>query len=136
MGHYEAFSDAGPETIWPLLACPPRWHEWTPHVRGAWGLGWPQVREGAVGAVRLLGVVPVPAQITAVDPGRSWSWRVAGLASVEHLVEPTPGGSRVTMTLDAPGPLGRALDAAYGPVVQALTEHLARVAEDEAADGM
>ena len=50
----------GPETAWALLACPTRWKEWAPHVRGAWGLGWPQVREGAVGAVRLFGVVPVP----------------------------------------------------------------------------
>jgi hypothetical protein len=34
-------------------------------VRGAWGLGSPEVREGAFGFARLLGVIPVPARITA-----------------------------------------------------------------------
>ena len=74
MLRYEAHTDAPPETTWVLLACPTRWEEWAPHVRGAWGLGWPQVREGAIGAVRLFGVVPVPARVIRVNPGESSSF--------------------------------------------------------------
>ena len=79
---------------WSLLARPARWHEWAPHVRGAWGLGEPEVRVGARGAARLLGVVPVPATvITAKVDGRSWTWRV-GPVDMVHAVRPAAGGLR------------------------------------------
>lgn len=132
---YEAHSDAAPSTTWALVACPTRWPEWAPHLRGGWGLGWPQVEEGAVGAARLFGAVPVPAKITRVDRGRSWEWRV-GLVLMDHIVEESPeGGSSVTITVSAPGPLEAALSRTYGPVVQRLAERLARAADEVAASG-
>src|SRR4051812_49985612 len=72
---YEAHTRAPADRVWPLLAEPDRWSSWAPHLRGAWGLGAGEVRPGAYGAVRLLGVVPIPAHITAKEPGRSWDWR-------------------------------------------------------------
>src|SRR3954451_24419344 len=66
MLRYEADSDADPGQAWALLARPGRWHEWAPQLRGAWGLGVPEVQRGASGVAFLLGVVPVPATITAV----------------------------------------------------------------------
>ena len=89
---------------WELLARPARWHEWAPHLRGAWGLGG-EVAAGDAGAVRLLGVVPVPVRIIAVEPGRSWTWRASALADMEHRVEPRPGGCRIAIDLRAPAPL-------------------------------
>ncbi len=125
---YSAASDATEAEAWSLLARPARWHEWAPQLRGAWGLGEPEVREGARGAARLLGVVPVPAVITAVDPGRAWSWRV-GPVELDHRVDPAPhGGSVVTVTMRAPAPIEAALRVTYGPVVQLLVLNLARVA--------
>jgi hypothetical protein len=118
-----AESPASPEEAWSLLARPSRWPEWAPHIRGAWGLGDPEVQEGRLGAVRLMGVVPVPAYVTAVDPGRSWTWRVGPLTLI-HSVDPVGGGSRVSMTLDGPAPIV----LTYAPVVGALTRRLARVA--------
>jgi hypothetical protein len=47
MRTWTAASDATPEAAWALLARPRAWPEWAPHVRGAWGLGAPEVREGA-----------------------------------------------------------------------------------------
>ena len=38
---------ADPERAWRLLARPGDWQRWSPHVRGAWHLGTPEVREGA-----------------------------------------------------------------------------------------
>src|SRR5688500_10602658 len=73
---YEAPSAASPQRAWPYLSRPGRWPRWAPPLRGAWGLGDPAVEPGARGAVRLLGVVPVPALILDKEPGRSWSWRV------------------------------------------------------------
>jgi hypothetical protein len=127
MLRYEARTTATPEQVWPLLARPSRWSAWAPHLRRAWGLGGEEVRPGAFGAVRLLGVVPVPARITAKDPGRSWDWQV-GPASFRHRVEPAPGGSLVGVDISVPGPLEPLLRVAYGPLVALLVRNLARVA--------
>jgi hypothetical protein len=129
MATWSAESTATPAAAWALLARPGAWSTWAPHVRGAWGLGSPEVEVGAVGAARLLGVVPVPAKVTDKTPGRSWTWRVGGLVEMVHRVEPRPGGCAVALDLRAPGPLEAALAASYGPVVRLLLGRLARAAE-------
>jgi hypothetical protein len=113
------------------MAEPSAWPRWAPHVRGAWGLGDPEVREGAAGAVRLLGVVPVPARITAKREGRSWTWRV-GPVEIVHRVERRNAGSLVALDLRAPGPLEPVLAAAYGPLILLTLRRLARAAESDA----
>jgi hypothetical protein len=97
-------------------------------VWGAWGLGDPEVRVGATGAARLLGVVPVPARITDKRAGRSWTWQV-GPVVMTHRVEPRRGGSLVAIDLRAPGPLEPLVAAAYGPLIGLSLRRLARVAE-------
>lgn len=129
---------APPAVAWDLLARPGRWAEWAPHVRGAWGLAGEdgRVRAGARGAARLLGALPVPALVTAVDPGRSWTWRVGGVIAMDHRVAPSAGqGSVITVTLAAPGPLESVLARTYGPLVGVLVARLARVAEADADAG-
>jgi hypothetical protein len=124
---YEAAADdLDSQLAWELYARPERWHEWAPHLRGAWGLAGPggEVAPGRRGAVRLLGALPVPATITAKDPGRSWTWRVGGVVTMEHQVAP----GRVALELRAPMPLERALGAAYGPVIGLLLQRLSRSA--------
>jgi hypothetical protein len=125
---YEARSTASPAAAWALLARPARWSEWAPHVRGAWRLGDPEVRDGARGYARLFGAVPVPARITAKEPGRSWTWSVAGVRMV-HRVERRRGGCTVAVDLHAASPVEAALRISYGPLVSALVRRLARVAE-------
>ena len=129
MRTYSATSAGPAEAAWRLLARPADWSQWAPHVRGAWGLGEPEVREGALGAARLLGAVPVPARIVAKRPGRSWTWRV-GLVEMVHRVEPrADGGCEVAVDVIAPKPLERALSRAYGPVIAAALRRLALRAE-------
>ena len=86
------------------------------------------MREGAVGAARLLGALPVPARIVSKRPGRSWTWRV-GLVEMVHRVDPRADGCEVAVDLIAPGPLEGALARAYGPVISATLRRLARRAE-------
>jgi polyketide cyclase/dehydrase/lipid transport protein len=126
MRTFTAESSASPQAAWALLAQPAEWSAWAPHIRGAWGLGSPEVREGARGFVRLLGVVPVPARITAKGE-RSWTWRVGPMTLV-HRVEPRAKGCAIAIDLSAPGPLEPALAATYGPVIQMMLDRLARVA--------
>ena len=123
MLRYEVPCDA-PDAAWPLLAQPARWHEWAPHVRGAWGLGQPEVEVGRSGFVRLAGVVPVPAAIVDKNPNTSWTWRVGGVVTMAHVVTP----DALMITLAAPAPLERALDVAYGPVIRLMLRRLSRTA--------
>lgn len=117
-------SSAAPDQVWALVARPENWSRWAPHVRGAWGLGRPEVEQGRLGAARLLGVLPVPARITEVEPGRRWCWTV-GPIRIVHEVEPAGSGSVVSMTVDGPAPIV----LAYGPVVAVMNRRLARAAE-------
>ena len=120
----QASSQGDPAEAWELMARPGRWHEWAPHVRGAWGLGDPVVQPGARGWVRLLGLVPVPARITEVRPGHSWAWQV-GPAWMNHRVDPAPGGCRVAVDIEAPAAVEAPLRAFYAPLVQRLLARLA-----------
>src|SRR5690349_16294687 len=134
MRSWSADSSAPPSVAWALLSRPEAWPAWSPHVRGAWGLddGDGVVRPGAHGAARLLGVVPVPARITARS-ARSWTWQV-GLVEMTHRVDERDGGGcRVTIELRGPGPFEAPIAAAYGPVIALTLRRLARVAEH--ADG-
>jgi hypothetical protein len=128
---FSARSDAPPAEAWSLMARPVRWSEWAPHIRGAWRLGSPEVQVRRVGAVRVAGVLPVPAQIVAKRAGRMWSWRV-GPALLVHRVEPLRDGDGCTVAIDltaSPPALERALAATYGRLVAVLVRRLARVAE-------
>ena len=128
MLRYTARSAGSPDAAWALMARPRLWSRWAPHLRGAWGLGDPEVEPGSRGAVRLLGALPVPATILAVDRGRSWTWRV-GPVTLVHRVRPSRrGGALVAVDLVAPGPVEAALALTYGPVVGLLVRNLARVA--------
>jgi len=111
---YRARTSASPATAWDLVARPARWHEWAPHVRGAWGLGEPEVELGARGAARLFGVVPVPARVTAKLAGASWTWQVGPVAMV-HAVEPVEAGAEVVVQLHANLAIESALAVSYGP---------------------
>ena len=124
---YRARSSASPAEAWSLLARPSRWHEWAPHVHGAWGLGEPEVRAGARGAARLLWTLPVPATVTEKRPGESWTWRV-GPVSLVHRVALRRDGCEVTIDIEAPAALEPVLAVSYGPVVGMLVSRLARVA--------
>ena len=112
-----------PARAWELISRPQEWSSWAPHVRGAWGLGQGEVRVGARGYARLLGVVPIPAQITAVDPGRSWTWQV-GPVEMVHRVDRAAEGCTVAVEISAPAPIEAALRIGYRPLVDLLLSRL------------
>ena len=119
----ERSGSGDPARAWELMSRPQEWSSWAPHVRGAWGLGEGEVRVGARGYARLLGVVPIPATITAVDPGRSWTWEV-GPVEMVHRVDPTAEGCSVAVEISAPAPIEAALRIGYRPLVDRLLSRL------------
>lgn len=127
----EIETEAQPELLWTLVARPDRWHEWSPYVRGAEGLGFPEVEAGAKGEVVLRGGIKMPAEVTEVVPGRSWAWRVGGIV-VDHAVTPTGAGSRLTMAVDSTGGPWSVAARLYAPVVGLIARRIVTVAEREA----
>ncbi len=121
-------TEAPAAEVWSLLAEPTRWHEWSPYVRGAEGLGEPEVQAGATGKVLLLGGVRLDAEILEVVPGRSWTWRLGGL-HVRHEVESTSRGTRLSMTPAGSGPLWGPTALLYRLPTGLIERNIARVAE-------
>jgi hypothetical protein len=116
-----------PEAVWSLIARPYRWSEWSPYVAGGEDLGSPEVRAGRVGSVVLRGGFKIRAEIHEVVPGRSWTWQVMGLR-VRHVVEPTPGGCRLTMAPEGSGLLWAGAALAYRLPTALIARNIARVA--------
>ena len=63
----------------------------------AWlGDGGTVIHEGSTGKVQPSVGPALPFTVTELVPGRSWSWRVAGIPGTTHAVEPVGAGTRVT----------------------------------------
>lgn len=127
---YSRQAQARPQIAWALMARPDLWHSWAPHVRGAWGLGAPEVHPHTRGAVRIAGGLPVPARITTKRPGASWSWKV-GPYEMEHRVKPLgEKACEVSLSVDSAPPLERIFALTYGRAIEPLLGRLAAVSEE------
>ncbi|MTV24232.1 SRPBCC family protein [Nitriliruptoraceae bacterium ZYF776] len=84
----------GPTAAWELLADTRQWPRWGPTV-AAVEADPPVVVAGSRGRVRTSVGVWLPFEVTEVDAGHRWAWRVAGVPATGHRVEATPAGTRV-----------------------------------------
>lgn len=78
--------------VWRLLTDPAAWPRWGPTVRHA-EADAAEIGPGVRGVVSTVGGVRLPFEITGFETGRRWSWRVAGVAATDHVVEPISQGS-------------------------------------------
>jgi uncharacterized protein YndB with AHSA1/START domain len=88
------------EQVWDLLVDTARWPAWGPTVAGAEvlaGADGTRIGPGARGRVRTSLGPTLPFEVRAFEPGRRWTWAVAGVPATGHRVEPLgPGRCRVT----------------------------------------
>jgi hypothetical protein len=126
---FEQMSPGRPEAAWPLLAQPARWPAWAPHIRGAVGLGSPEVQRGRRGVVLVAFVVPVPVRVSAKQDGRSWDWQT-GPMTIRHGVEPHESGCRLLIEIEAPRPLESVISVTYGPLIRWVLLRLAALAAE------
>ena len=109
------------DAVWPYLAEFRHWPTWGPTV-AAVDVDADEVATGVSGRVRTPVGLWLPFTITDVDPGRSWAWRVAGVAATGHTVtETSPSTCEVAFT--APS-----WAVAYRPVLRAGLRRLATLA--------
>lgn len=92
---------APPSVVWALLATPDRWPEWGPSIRSV-ECADPEIRPGTRGRLRPALGPSVPFEITRVEPGRSWHWRVGGIRATGHRLEPVDDGASTRVVFEVP----------------------------------
>lgn len=92
--------DASADIVWRLLVDTDVWPSWGPSV-SAVTLDDDELRIGSTGTVQTVVGLRLPFEITAFEPGSSWSWSVAGIAATDHRVEPL-GDDRCLAAFGAP----------------------------------
>lgn len=92
--------DAPAEAVWPYVAEFDYWPVWGPTV-SAVETNAAAVARGARGRVKTVAGLWLPFEITAVDPGRSWHWKVGGIPATGHHVHPV-GGERCRAEFTVP----------------------------------
>ncbi|HEX5000634.1 MAG TPA: SRPBCC family protein [Terriglobia bacterium] len=100
-----------PESVWAVMADVEHWHEWTQSVRSARLFGTGPLAVGSRVLMRQPGVLPTVWTVQTLTPNRGFIWTtgIPGLLHVvaSHCVEPTPQGSRASLSLKFGGMLGR-----------------------------
>ncbi|AOT02418.1 SRPBCC family protein [Arthrobacter sp. U41] len=90
--------------VWALLTDTAKWPAWGPSITGvepatAGALAAGGLALGSRGKVRTVLGASLPYTVTAFEPGRYWSWSVAGFPATGHQVIPQEGGCLVTFTV-------------------------------------
>jgi uncharacterized protein YndB with AHSA1/START domain len=108
---------APPERVWTVMCDIDRWHEWTPSISSITREGNGDFAVGTVATVRQPGFPPTRWRISSIEDGRRFSWdnMSPGMHVIAtHEIDPTPGGCRVTLSLE------------YHGLISALLERLTR----------
>ena len=103
---------APPHVVWSVMRDAERWHEWTASVRSIRLLDKEPLHVGSRAMIRQPKFPPAMWTVTALDEGRSFSWKSGGPGTwvhAHHSVAPTAEGSRVTLGLRYEGPIGKLL---------------------------
>jgi uncharacterized protein YndB with AHSA1/START domain len=91
--------EAPAPVVWDLLTDFDRWPVWGPSIRRVTSTA-DRVAAGVTGRVQTIVGIWLPFEISRVEPGRSWSWRVAGLPATRHHVSASgPVRCRVQFTV-------------------------------------
>lgn len=109
------------ERVWQVMSDTDRWHEWTPSVTSVKRFGGGPFAVGSRAVIRQPRFPPALWKITAIEPGRSFTWISTGpglRVVAHHRVEPTVAGSRATLSLDLQGIFG----GVFGRMTKDITE--------------
>jgi uncharacterized membrane protein len=113
--------DAAPEDIWRLYVDVERWPEISKNTSEVRRLDSGPLQVGSEAMVRQPGLPRARWRVTALDPGRSFTWETTspGLTTAGDLiVEPGVAGSVITIGLRLRGPLAGVTEALLGRRVQ------------------
>ncbi|MFN7917182.1 MAG: SRPBCC family protein [Vicinamibacterales bacterium] len=122
---------APPATVWGVMSDIERWHEWTPSITSVRRTNAGPFRIGARARVEQPRLPAADWIVTALHEGRGFDWesRAPGVRVLaRHVIEPTVGGSRVTLSVQYSG--------IFGDLIGRLTASLNRRYIALEADGL
>lgn len=117
---YEAWfqTAAAPERVWAELVDVEAWPRWMSSYTLIRRLDSGPLRAGSAAAVKQPGLSPVEYLVTAIAPGREFTWvsRVPGARTeARHAVRPgSSGGSTIELTVEQTGALAGVVGLALG----------------------
>ncbi len=111
--------EAPASVLWELLTDLDRWPDWGPSLRAA-SLHDGRFEPGATGTLTPVVGPDLPFEITAVETGAGWAWKVAGIDATDHTVEPL-GDDRCRVGFGVPWPVAPYL-AVCGVALRRLDE--------------
>jgi uncharacterized protein YndB with AHSA1/START domain len=103
---------APPERVWAVMLDAEKWHEWTPSVRSIRLLDKGPLRIGSRALIRQPRFPPAMWKVTALEPGRSFTWKSGAPAMwvhARHSVTASGTGTRAVLSLDYEGVFGKLL---------------------------
>jgi len=109
------------ERVWQVMSDTDRWNEWTPSVTSIKRLGGGPFKVGSRLLIRQPKFPPAMWKVTAIEPGRGFTSVSIGpgfRVIARHSVEPTPAGSRATLSLELQGIFG----GMFGSMTKGITE--------------
>ena len=77
---------AAPERVWNLLTDTSTWEDWGPKVLAVRSSDR-YIKKGSYGRVKTALHFWVDFEITDLDPGTYWSWRISGINATGHRIE-------------------------------------------------
>jgi hypothetical protein len=111
--------------VWDLLVDPDAWPRWGPSIRRATVEGG-TLAAGARGTVVTAVGVALRFEVTTLEPGVRWAWKVGGIDATDHRVEAL-GPDRCRAGIGVPWPA-----APYLAICRVALARLARLATDQA----
>ncbi|MSP22644.1 MAG: polyketide cyclase [Dehalococcoidia bacterium] len=97
---------APPERVWKIFAGVERWHEWTASITSVTRLDSGSFGVGSRALVLQPQLRPATFEVTEFNPMHNFKWRTSngGISALaNHVVEPTAGGTRLTISIDFNG---------------------------------
>lgn len=102
--------DAAASTVWDVFSDVERWHEWTASITRVVPLDGPEIEVGKRFEIKQPRMPNLVWEVTAVDPGTSWTWRQrspgATTFATHEVVPQGPGRTLVRQRIDQRGPVG------------------------------
>ncbi|MBA2282510.1 MAG: SRPBCC family protein [Actinomycetota bacterium] len=101
--------DGQPADVWLIYVDVERWPDWTASVTRVVALDGPAIEVGRRFEIKQPRLPTLVWEVTAVDPGSSWTWRQrspGGTTFASHELEAHDGGTLVRQRIDQRGPVG------------------------------
>lgn len=118
----EVLINASIDDVWSVYADVEHWPDWTASVNSVEFTEGDTLKVGARARIKQPKLPTAVWQVSAIDPGRSWTWEATGpgvhTTAVHTLEAEGPQQTRVHQTIVQRGPLGAVIARVYGKLTR------------------